>query len=129
MTILVILSSDTIKTIVAVVYIVTGEAIMLLEYLGFATTGTLFLAVDTLLYIKWKKLNVNGPVKIPLVIPVLCAFILGGLLVLGVYHAPYKNGIALLLVSTGIPVYYLVVVWASKQRKWRDTTGKYRNRY
>jgi len=64
MTILVILSSDTIKTIVAVVYIVTGEAIMLLEYLGFATTGTLFLAVDTLLYIKWKKLNVNGPVKV-----------------------------------------------------------------
>ncbi|KAK2157811.1 hypothetical protein LSH36_184g07034 [Paralvinella palmiformis] len=89
-------------TVISILYVVTGEAIALLEYLGFLATLMLVVSVYCVLYLKWKKPNINRPIK-----------------------APYTNGMTMLLLATGIPVYYIMVVWASKQTIWITKMGKY----
>ena len=55
---------DIIQTVISILYVVTGEAIALLEYLGFLATLMLVVSVYCVLYLKWKKPNINRPIKV-----------------------------------------------------------------
>ena len=59
-----------------------------------------------------------------LFIPVLTFFISIVLCVLGLYYDPYKNGIGVLLVLSGIPVYLIFVVWRRKPAVFNRTMGE-----
>ncbi|KAK2158376.1 hypothetical protein LSH36_171g00000 [Paralvinella palmiformis] len=51
-------------TAICLLYIVTGEAISLLEYLGFLATIMLLVTIYCVLYLKWKKPNMKRPIKV-----------------------------------------------------------------
>ena len=52
------------QTLISIIYILTGEAIAILEYLGFLATLNLTLIICCLLYLRWKQPNIGRPIKV-----------------------------------------------------------------
>ena len=49
-------------------------------------------------------------------IPITASVVLFILMVLGLYHQPYKNGLGVIICLAGIPVYWVLVLWKNKPK-------------
>lgn len=61
--------------------------------------------------------------QLPFIIPVVTLIINIVLTVLGLIQDPVKNGIGVLLVATGFPVYAVFVAWSAPQKTFGSIQG------
>lgn len=95
--------------LLSVIYIVVGDAVALIEYLGFIGGIVFVIVLSCVLYLRWKRPDVERPMKIPIVIPVFSFVLVTSLVCLGLFSRPVQNGIGLLLLLSGIPIYLVLV--------------------
>ena len=62
--------------------------------------------------------------QVHILIPITASITLFVLIILGLYHQPYKHGIGLLLCVAGVPVYWVLVLWKRKPVVHGDIVGK-----
>ncbi|XP_051901111.1 cystine/glutamate transporter [Pristis pectinata] len=95
----------------------------LLNFLSFARWLFIGLAVAGLIYMRHKRPDMPRPFKVPLFIPVFFALTCLFIVALSLYSDPINTGIGFAITLTGIPAYYLFVVWDSKPKWFRRLMG------
>ncbi|XP_031232060.1 cystine/glutamate transporter [Mastomys coucha] len=95
----------------------SGDLYSLLNFLSFARWLFMGLAVAGLIYLRYKRPDMHRPFKVPLFIPALFSFTCLFMVVLSLYSDPFSSGVGFLITLTGVPAYYLFIVW-DKKPKW-----------
>uniref|UniRef100_A0A4W3GQT8 Cystine/glutamate transporter n=1 Tax=Callorhinchus milii TaxID=7868 RepID=A0A4W3GQT8_CALMI len=88
----------------------------LLNFLSFARWLFIGLSVSGLIYLRYKRPDMPRPFKVPLFIPTFFSFTCLFIVALSLYADPTNAGIGFAITLTGIPAYYLFVVWDSKPK-------------
>uniref|UniRef100_A0A8C3TKY2 Cystine/glutamate transporter n=1 Tax=Catharus ustulatus TaxID=91951 RepID=A0A8C3TKY2_CATUS len=102
----------------------TGDLYSLLNFLSFARWLFIGLVVAGLIYLRYKRPDMPRPFKVPLFIPALFSFTCLFMVALSLYSDPVNTGIGFAITLTGIPAYYLFIVWDNKPKWFRKLLGK-----
>lgn len=102
----------------SLMYLSTSDIYRLIDYAAFVESMFILWSVAALLYLRWKKPNMERPIKVNLVIPVLFFIICSFLVFFPLYVRPAEVGMGLLITACGIPVYMLCIHWQSKPTKF-----------
>ena len=62
--------------------------------------------------------------QVPLFIPALFSFTCLFMVALSLYSDPFSTGIGFIITLTGIPAYYLFIIWDKKPKWFRRMSGK-----
>ncbi|XP_029449362.1 cystine/glutamate transporter isoform X1 [Rhinatrema bivittatum] len=95
----------------------TGDLYSLLTFLSFARWLFIGLAVAGLIYLRYRRPDMPRPFKVPLFIPALFSFTCLFMVALSLFSDPINTGIGFAITLTGVPAYYLFVIW-DKKPKW-----------
>uniref|UniRef100_A0A8V0Y0B6 Cystine/glutamate transporter n=1 Tax=Gallus gallus TaxID=9031 RepID=A0A8V0Y0B6_CHICK len=95
----------------------SGDLYSLLNFLSFARWLFIGLVVAGLIYLRYKRPDMPRPFKVPLFIPALFSFTCLFMVALSLYSDPVNTGIGFAITLTGVPAYYLFIVW-DKKPKW-----------
>ncbi|EMP32168.1 Cystine/glutamate transporter [Chelonia mydas] len=102
----------------------TGDLYSLLNFLSFARWLFIGLVVVGLIYLRYKRPDMPRPFKVPLFIPALFSFTCLFMVALSLYSDPVNTGIGFAITLTGVPAYYLFIIWDKKPRWFRRLLGK-----
>ncbi|KAM9086253.1 cystine/glutamate transporter [Megaptera novaeangliae] len=97
----------------------SGDLYSLLNFLSFARWLFIGLAVAGLIYLRYKHPDMHRPFKVPLFIPALFSFTCLFMVALSLYSDPFSTGIGFTITLTGVPAYYLFIIWDKKPRWFR----------
>ena len=104
----------------SLVYLCTTDIYTLIEYASFIESMFILLSISALLYMRWKRPDLERPIKVNIIIPILFLIICGFLVLLPVYVRPYEVGAGIAITLTGVPVYCLTVLWKNKPHCFRS---------
>ncbi|KAK1175220.1 cystine/glutamate transporter-like [Acipenser oxyrinchus oxyrinchus] len=93
-----------------------GDIYSLLNFLSFIRWLFIGLVVVGLIYLRYKRPEMPRPFKVPLFIPALFSFTCLFMVSLSLYSDPINTGIGFAITVTGIPAYYLFIVWDKKPK-------------
>ncbi|KAF7464357.1 Hypothetical predicted protein [Marmota monax] len=102
----------------------SGDLYSLLNFLSFARWLFIGLAVAGLIYLRYKRPDMHRPFKVPLFIPALFSFTCLFMVALSLYSDPFSTGIGFLITLTGVPAYYLFIIWDKKPRWFRRMSDR-----
>ncbi|XP_068235009.1 Y+L amino acid transporter 2 [Palaemon carinicauda] len=112
--------------VLSLAYLCTTDIYSLIEYASFVESMFILLSIAGLLYLRWKRPEMDRPIKINIIIPILFLLICGFLVFLPLYVRPYEVGMGILITASGIPAYFLFIYWENKpafvQRALRGLT-------
>ena len=77
----------------------------------------ILVSLSGLLYLRYKRPNMERPIKLNLAIPILFVVICTFLVFMPLYVRPIEVGMGLLITASGIPVYLVCVKWKNKPDK------------
>lgn len=89
----------------------------LINYVSFVEALFISISVTGLLYMRKTKPNATRPIKVYYTLPVLFFLICAFLVTFSCTESPVEVGVALVIISAGIPIYYLTIGWKNKP-KW-----------
>jgi len=96
------------ETILTLLLLLFPDVYSLINYMSFALWLVVGVSVASLLFMRYKQPNLKRPIKVPLVLPVVflacCIF----LVLVPVITEPRQTGIGVVIVLSGIPMYYLI---------------------
>lgn len=119
-----LLASDAVAVYpLTVLMLFVSDLYSLLNFLSFARWLFIGLAVTGLIYLRHKRPDMHRPFKVPLFIPVFFALTCFFIVALSLYSDPINTGIGCAITLTGIPAYYLFVVWDNKPKWFRRLMG------
>ncbi|UYV64029.1 hypothetical protein LAZ67_2006361 [Cordylochernes scorpioides] len=100
--------------LITLAYLCTTQLYVLIEHSQFIESGFYFLSVLSMLWLRWKRPDLERPIRVPLVLPgifvILCIFLLGS----PFYTNLIQTIISMSLLLIGIPVYLVGVRWERK---------------
>ncbi|XP_038562474.1 asc-type amino acid transporter 1-like [Micropterus salmoides] len=99
-----------------VVILCIGETHNLINYVSFINYLSYGVTIAGLLYYRWKKPNLYRPIKVNLLVPVCYLMFWALLLGFSLYSEPVVCGVGLVIMLTGVPVYFLGVHWKEKPK-------------
>lgn len=102
----------------------SGDLYSLLNFLSFARWLFIGLAVAGLIYLRYKRPDMHRPFKVPLFIPALFSFTCLLMVALSLYSDPFSTGIGFVITLTGVPAYYLFIIWDKKPKWFRRMSGR-----
>ncbi|KAL4642177.1 asc-type amino acid transporter 1 [Arapaima gigas] len=99
-----------------VVILCIGETHNLINYVSFINYLSYGVTIGGLIYYRWQKPNIYRPVKVNLLVPISYLLFWAFLLGFSLYSEPVVCGIGLVIMLTGVPVYFLGVSWKDKPK-------------
>ncbi|KAE8630347.1 hypothetical protein XENTR_v10000789 [Xenopus tropicalis] len=106
------------------VMLFTGDIYSLLNFFSFVRWLFIGLAVAGLIYLRYKRPEMHRPFKVPIFIPALFSFTCLFMVALSLYSDPINTGIGFAITLTGVPAYYLFVIWDNKPEWFRTFTDR-----
>uniref|UniRef100_A0A674MQZ8 Solute carrier family 7 member 8b n=1 Tax=Takifugu rubripes TaxID=31033 RepID=A0A674MQZ8_TAKRU len=94
----------------------TSDIYTLINYVGFVNYLFYGVTVAGLIVLRVQQPSMHRPIKISLVWPVLYLLFWTFLMVFSLYSGPLVCGVGLVIMMTGVPVYFLGVYWENKPR-------------
>lgn len=114
--------------IVSSFYLITTEIIMLINYTTFVEALFAALAVSTMLALRYKLPELDRPLKVSLLVPILYLIFSALFIILPIWTAPVEAAIGVLIVLTGVPAYYLTAHWSTKPAGYQKAMDSF-NRF
>ncbi|ELU06758.1 hypothetical protein CAPTEDRAFT_193964 [Capitella teleta] len=109
----------------SLVYLSSTDMYKLINYVAFVNWLAIGLAVFALLWFRWKRPEMERPIKVGLVWPILyCAFSVF-LVVVPLYASPLETGMGCVIIASGIPVYLIFVKWQNKPKAFLSVMNKF----
>ncbi|XP_012689359.2 cystine/glutamate transporter isoform X1 [Clupea harengus] len=105
----------------------SGDIYSLLNFMSFLRWLFIGVAVLGLIYLRYTKPDLPRPFKVPLFIPAVFSFTCFLMVFLSLYSDPVNTGIGFAISLTGIPAYYIFIVYKNKP-KWLLRFTDYMNR-
>ncbi|XP_053259322.1 cystine/glutamate transporter [Podarcis raffonei] len=102
----------------------SSDLYSLLNFLSFARWLFIGLAVAGMIYLRYKRPEMPRPFKVPLFIPALFSFTCLFMVALSLYADPVNTGIGFAITLTGVPAYYLFIIWDKKPTWFRRLLDK-----
>ncbi|XP_005745147.1 asc-type amino acid transporter 1 isoform X2 [Pundamilia nyererei] len=99
-----------------IIILCIGETHNLINYVSFINYLSYGVTIAGLLYYRWKKPNLYRPIKVNLLVPVCYLMFWAVLLGFSLYSEPVVCGVGLVIMLTGVPVYFLGVHWKEKPK-------------
>ncbi|XP_077373984.1 asc-type amino acid transporter 1 [Festucalex cinctus] len=100
----------------AMVILCMGETHNLINYVSFINYLSYGVTIAGLLFYRWKKPDLERPIKVRLLVPVCYLTFWALLLGFSLHSEPLVCGVGLLIMLTGVPVYFLGVRWRPKAK-------------
>ncbi|KAG7211244.1 hypothetical protein KM043_010557 [Ampulex compressa] len=100
--------------ILSLIMLCTSDIFVLITYCCIVESFFIMLSVAGVLWLRYKRPNMERPIKVPLWIPITFVAICAFLVLVPCYERPYEVGVGLLITSSGIPAYFMGVTWKSK---------------
>uniref|UniRef100_A0A8C5H8P1 Asc-type amino acid transporter 1-like n=1 Tax=Gouania willdenowi TaxID=441366 RepID=A0A8C5H8P1_GOUWI len=94
-----------------------GETHNLINYVSFINYLSYGVTIAGLLYLRKKRPNLVRPIKVNLLIPISYLIFWAVLLGFSLYSEPVVCGLGMVIMLTGVPVYFVGVHWKNKP-KW-----------
>ncbi|XP_014775366.2 large neutral amino acids transporter small subunit 1 isoform X2 [Octopus bimaculoides] len=94
--------------------LVSDDVLTLINYVSFVQWLSVGLSIFALVYLRYTKPNLPRPLKFNIFIPISFLIAVAFLLIIPFVAAPREASIGLIITLSGIPVYYLGVIWKSK---------------
>ncbi|XP_030638528.1 cystine/glutamate transporter [Chanos chanos] len=94
-----------------------GDIYSLLNFMSFLRWLFIGVAVVGLIYLRYTRPDMPRPFKVPLFIPALFSFTSFFMVFLSLYSDPVNTGIGFAISLTGIPAYYIFIVF-NRRPKW-----------
>ncbi|XP_052789094.1 large neutral amino acids transporter small subunit 2-like [Mya arenaria] len=102
--------------LLSLVYLTSSNMYALINYVSFVNWLAIGLSVTVLLYFRWKRPNMDRPIKVAIIWPIIYVVMSMILVFLPMYSSPTETGFGCLIISTGIPVYFVFVYWENKPK-------------
>ncbi|KAB5570927.1 hypothetical protein PHYPO_G00219070 [Pangasianodon hypophthalmus] len=104
-----------------------GDIYSLLNFMSFLRWLFIGLAVVGLIYMRYTRPQMPRPFKVPIFIPAVFSFTCFFMVFLSLYSDPVNTGIGFAIMLTGIPAYYIFIVFDRKP-KWFQKLSDSMNR-
>ncbi|XP_051576637.1 solute carrier family 7 member 10a [Myxocyprinus asiaticus] len=97
-----------------IVILCIGDTHNLINYVSFINYLSYGVTIAGLLYYRWKKPKMFRPIKVNLLVP--CSYLVFWAVLLGfsLYSEPVVCGMGLVIMLTGVPIYFIGVYWKNK---------------
>ena len=105
--------------IITLSLLTTSDVFILINFTSFVESLFITLSVFGVLFLRWKEPELERPIRVNLVFPVLFFFICGFLVVMPVFEEPQVVGVGLAIIASGAPV-YLVFISLRSRLSWLD---------
>ncbi|XP_012216500.1 Y+L amino acid transporter 2 [Linepithema humile] len=100
--------------ILSLVMLCTSDIFVLITYCSIVESFFIMISVAGILWLRYKRPNMERPIKIPLWIPIVFVALCIFLVVVPCYERPFEVGMGLVITISGIPAYFLGVAWKNK---------------
>uniref|UniRef100_A0A8K9VAL1 Solute carrier family 7 member 10a n=1 Tax=Oncorhynchus mykiss TaxID=8022 RepID=A0A8K9VAL1_ONCMY len=88
----------------------------LINYVSFINFLSYGVTIAGLLYYRWKRPNLLRPIKVSVLVPISYLVFWAVLLGFSLYSEPVVCGMGIVIMLTGVPVYFVGVHWKNKPR-------------
>ncbi|XP_065352928.1 large neutral amino acids transporter small subunit 1 [Cloeon dipterum] len=103
--------------LITLVLLLIDDVYVLINYLTFVESLFITMSIASLLWLRYKQPNAERPIKVHISLPIMFLFVCLFLVTMPVYERPWEVGVGLLIIATGIPVYFICIRWNNKP-KW-----------
>ena len=103
--------------IITLSLLTTSDVFILINFTSFVESLFITLSVFGVLFLRWKQPELERPIRVNLIFPVLFFFICGFLVIMPVFEEPQVVGVGLAIIASGAPV-YLVFVSLRSRLSW-----------
>uniref|UniRef100_A0AAQ5YQY4 Solute carrier family 7 member 10a n=1 Tax=Amphiprion ocellaris TaxID=80972 RepID=A0AAQ5YQY4_AMPOC len=103
--------------IATIVILCIGETHNLINYVSFINYLSYGVTIAGLLYLRKKRPNLARPIKVNMLVPITYMIFWAVLLGFSLYSEPVVCGLGMVIMLTGVPVYFVGVQWKEKP-KW-----------
>lgn len=110
----------SLQMLLSLIMLCTSDIFVLITYSSIVESFFIMLSVAGILYLRYKKPDMDRPIKVSLIIPITFVIICAFLIVVPCYVAPYEVGMGILITVTGIPCYLIGVKWQKKPAWFLD---------
>lgn len=100
--------------ILSLIYLFIGDVFVLITYSSVVETFFIMLSVTGVLYFRWKRPEMNRPIKVNIIVPIIFVFICIFLIIVPCFTVPIEVGMGCLITVSGIPVYLICIAWKNK---------------
>ncbi|XP_022094292.1 large neutral amino acids transporter small subunit 1-like isoform X2 [Acanthaster planci] len=101
----------------SLMYLFAADIGQLLNYFNFVFWTGVGVSITGMLFLRWRRPDLERPLKVPWILPVIFVLVCIFLVVFGTIGQPMDTLIGLCISLTGVPVYFFGVYWTSKP-KW-----------
>ncbi|XP_031810238.1 asc-type amino acid transporter 1 isoform X2 [Sarcophilus harrisii] len=98
------------------VIMLVGDTYTLINYVSFINYLCYGVTIIGLIVLRWKRPKLFRPIKVNLLIPITYLIFWAFLLIFSFYSEPVVCGIGLIIILTGVPVFFLGVSWRNKPK-------------
>ncbi|KAK2529936.1 Slc7a10 [Columba guinea] len=98
------------------VIMLVGDTYTLINYVSFINYLCYGVTIIGLLVLRWKKPKIFRPIKVNLLVPITYLAFWAFLLIFSLYSEPVVCGVGLIIILTGVPVFFLGVYWRNKPK-------------
>uniref|UniRef100_A0A8D8ULW9 Y+L amino acid transporter 2 n=1 Tax=Cacopsylla melanoneura TaxID=428564 RepID=A0A8D8ULW9_9HEMI len=100
--------------LMSVLMLVTSDVFALINYMSVALWISVGVCIAGLISLRYTQPDLHRPIKVHLSLPILFFFCCVFLVAVPTIRAPMNTVITLLIIGSGVPVFYICVEWKSK---------------
>jgi len=92
----------------------TSNVYVLINFTSFVESFFITFSVGGLLYLRWKQPDLERPIKVNIVLPIVFFVVCSFLILMPIFEEPEVVGIGLALIFSGVPIYLLFIYWTNR---------------
>ena len=95
--------------ILTLLLLTTSDVFILINFPSFVESLFITVSVFGVLYLRWKQPDLDRPIRVNLIFPIMFFFICGFLVIMPIFEEPQVVGVGLAIIVSGVPVYLIFV--------------------
>ncbi|XP_070562462.1 cystine/glutamate transporter-like isoform X2 [Ptychodera flava] len=92
----------------------------LINYTGFSYWLFVGIVATGLVWMRYRRRDIERPFTVPIIIPIFFAFICYTLVIVSIFASPFEAAMGTIIILTAIPFYLYGVLWRNKPTKLRN---------
>lgn len=110
--------------LLSLLYLMSNDIYLLINYVGFTSWLAIGIAVACVPYLRWKHPEWERPIKVHLFWPIIYIIATLVIITVPILSEPKSTIMGCVIIATGVPVYYVFIVWKTKPRFFSVTLDK-----
>lgn len=100
--------------LITLVLLIIKDVYVLINYVSFVEALFTTFSVSGLLWLRYKKPDLHRPIKVSIILPIIFFIICVFLVIFPCYVSPWEVGIGIIIILSGIPMYWIFIDWKAK---------------